>query len=74
MSIAKGTKKTDAERRAQNKYQAKTFKTVGCKLPKDLAQRFIDKAESDPAFINPKTGKGSANAVLMSFVKSYLNE
>ena len=74
MSIKRGTKITDAQRQAQNRYEAKTYKVVGCKLPKDLAQRFIDKAESDPAFINPSTGKGSANAALMSFIKAYLGE
>ena len=74
MSIAKNPEKKDSIRRAQNKYFQANFKTVGCKLPKDLAQRFIDKAESDPAFITPSTGKGSANAALMSFIKSYLGE
>ena len=74
MSIKRGTKITDAQRQAQNRYEAKTYKVVGCKLPKDLAQRFIDKVESDPAFINPSTGKGSANAALMSFIKAYLGE
>lgn len=74
MSIKRGTTITDAQRKAQNRYEAKTYKTVGCKLPKDLAQRFIDKVESDPAFINPNTGKGSANAALMSFIKAYLGE
>ena len=74
MSIKRGTKITDAQRQAQNRYEAKTYKVVGCKLPKDLAQRFIDKAESDPAFFNPSTGKGSANAALMSFIKAYLGE
>lgn len=74
MSIKRGTKITDAQRQAQNRYEAKTYKVVGCKLPKDLAQRFIDKVESDPAFINSSTGKGSANAALMSFIKAYLGE
>lgn len=74
MSIKRGTTITDAQRKAQNRYEAKTYKVVGCKLPKDLAQRFIDKVESDPAFINPSTGKGSANAALMSFIKAYLGE
>jgi len=72
MSIAKGEKKTDAQRRAQNKYEAKTYKVVGCKLPKDLAEQFIAKAESDPAFYNPQLGKGSANAALLSFITEYM--
>ena len=74
MSIKRGTTITDAQRKAQNRYEAKTYKVVGCKLPKDLAKRFIEKVEIDPAFINPSTGKGSANAALMSFIKAYLGE
>lgn len=63
MSQPKGEKKTDAERRAQNKYQAKTYKVVGCKLTKDVAERFIEKAKANGT---------NANAVLASFVAQYL--
>ena len=72
MSIKRGTKITNAQRQAQNRYEAKTYKVVGCKMPKDLAEQFIAKAESDPAFYNPKLDKGSVNAALLSFIEEYM--
>lgn len=63
MPQAKGEKKTDAERRAQNKYQAKTYKVVGCKLPKDLANDFKAKAEKNGTTIN---------AVLFEMITKYM--
>lgn len=71
MSVARGTKITDAQRRAQNKYEAKTYKTVGCKMPIELAEQFIAKVKSDPAFIVGKE-EGSVNAALLSFINAYL--
>ena len=64
MSMPKG-KKTDAERRAQNKYFQANFKTVGCKLPKDLAEAFKKKAEANGTTIN---------AVLLSFITEYMEK
>lgn len=32
--------KTDAQKRARNKYEAKTYTIVGCKVRKDYAARF----------------------------------
>lgn len=63
MPIARGTKIKDAQRRAQNKYEAKTYKTLGCKLPKEKAQEFIDLVEE----------KGlKVNAVLTQLIDEYM--
>ena len=72
MSIARGTKITDAQRRAQNKYEAATYKTVTCKLPKKFAEQFINAVENDPSFIVGNKDKGSVNAALTSFIKAYM--
>lgn len=72
MSIARGTKITDAQRRAQNKYEAATYKTVTCKLPKEFAERFIKAVEADPSFIIGGRDKGSVNAALTSFIMEYM--
>ena len=61
--MAKNPEKKDSVRRAQNKYQLANFKVVGCKLPKEVAERFDAKAKAD--------GK-TANAVLTEFVMKYL--
>ena len=63
MSIAKNPEKKDSVRKAQNKYFQANFKTVGCKLPKDVAERFAEKAKANGT---------TANAVLASFVAQYL--
>lgn len=63
MSIARGTKIKDAQRKAQNKYEAKTYKTLGCKLPKEKAQRFID-------LVGTKGLK--VNAVLTQLIDEYM--
>ena len=63
MSIAKNPEKKDSVRRAQNKYQLANFKVVGCKLPKDMAEQFAAKAKENGT---------SANAVLIEFVKQYM--
>ena len=72
MPKARGTTITDAQRRAQNKYEAKTYKTLGCKLPKAMAEEFIKMVEQDPAFIVGNSEKGSVNAALTSFIKAYM--
>lgn len=64
MSIAKGTNKSDAQRRAENKYFAAHFKVVGCKLPIETAERFAEKAKAD---------KGSVNAVLIELIQNYID-
>lgn len=62
MPKARGTTITDAQRRAQNKYEAKTYKTLGCKLSKEKAQQFIDLVEE----------KGlKVNAVLTQLIDEY---
>lgn len=72
MSIARGTKIKEAQRLAQNRYEAKTYKTLGCKLPKTMAEDFIKMVEQDPAFIVGNNDKGSVNAALTSFIKAYM--
>lgn len=74
MPQAKGEKKTDAERRAQNKYQAKTYKVVGCKLLIDDARAFIEKVKTDPAFIPPGKDEGNVNMALLSFIEEYMKK
>lgn len=65
MSIAKSDNKTDAQRRAQNKYFQANFKTVGCKLPKETAERFIAKAKSE---------NKTVNAVLFEMIQNYMGD
>lgn len=74
MPIAKKDNKTDAERRAQNKYQAKTYKVVGCKLTVDDAKAFIKKVKADPAFIPPGKDEGNVNMALLSFIEEYMKK
>lgn len=74
MPMAKNPEKKDSVRRAQNKYQLANFKVVGCKLPIETANRFIEKVKRDPDFFVGGKGEGSVNAALASFVKSYLGE
>lgn len=63
MSMAKNPEKKESVRRAQNKYQLANFKVVGCKLPKDTAEQFAAKAKANGT---------TSNAVLIEFVKQYL--
>ena len=65
MPKEKNPKKLDSVRKAQNKYFQANFKTVGCKLTKDMAERFSAKAIAE--------GK-TVNAVLFEMIKSYLEE
>lgn len=74
MPVARGKVRSEAQRRAQNKYEAKTYKTLGCKLPIEVAQKFIEKVESDPEFFVAGKDKGSVNAALVSFIKEYLDK
>ena len=74
MPIAKRDNKTDAERRAQNRYQAKTYKVVGCKLPIDDARAFIKKVKADPAFFPPNKTEGNVNMALLSFIEEYMKK
>lgn len=64
MPIPKGEKKTDAERAARNKYQAKTYATLGCKLDIATANAFRSYAD--------KTGV-AVSALLGDFVRSTLD-
>lgn len=63
MSIAKNPEKKDSVRRAQNKYFQENFKTVGCKLPKDLANDFRAKVEKNGTTVN---------AVLFEMITKYM--
>lgn len=72
MPKARGTKISDAQRKAQNKYEAEKYKTLGCKLPRETARQFIEMVEQDPAFIVGNNEKGSVNAALTSFIKAYM--
>lgn len=72
MSIARGTKIKEAQRKAQNKYEAKTYKTVGCKMPRKMAEQFIEMVKADPAFVVGDREEGSVNAALMSFITAYM--
>ena len=64
MPIPKGDTRTDAYRRAHNKYNAKHYKTLGCKLPKATAEQFMEKVKA-----NDKT----VNAVLSEMIQSYID-
>ena len=65
MSQEKNPKKRDSTRRAQNKYFQKNFKTVGCKLPKEYAERFIAKTKANDTTVN---------AVLIEMIAKYMEE
>ena len=72
MPKARGTKISYAQRIAQKRYEAKTYKTLGCKLPREAAEAFTKMVEQDPAFIVGNNEKGSVNAALTSFIKAYM--
>ena len=74
MSIKRGTTITDAQRKAQNRYEAKTYKVVGCKLTVDDAKAFIDKVKADPAFFPPGKDEGNVNMALLSFIEEYMKK
>lgn len=63
MPIARGTRIKDAQRRAQNKYEAKTYKTLGCKLPKEKAQQFVELVNANGLKVN---------AVLTQMIDEYI--
>lgn len=63
MPIEKGNKLTDAQRRARNKYQAKTESTLACKLKKDTGDAFREYA---------KMHGTTVSALLSQFVKDTL--
>ena len=65
MPIPKGNKKTDAQRNAQNKYHAKTYATLGCKLDIATANAFRSYAD--------KTGT-AVSALLGDFVRSTIDD
>ena len=63
MPIAKNPQKKESVRRAQNKYFKENFKTVGCKLPKDVAEAFQAKAKANGTTVN---------AVLFEMISKYM--
>lgn len=65
MPIARGKVRSESQRRAQNKYEAKTYKTIGCKLPIEIAEQFAAKAKAE--------GK-TANAILSEMISEYLKK
>lgn len=64
MPIPKGTKKTDAQRKAQNKWQSKNEATLGCKLKKPIADSFRAYAKENGTTVS---------ALLSKFVKDTLD-
>ena len=65
MPMPKGTKQTDAQRRAKNKYSLAHFKTLACKIDIETAERFTEKARASGS---------TANKVLTDFVMRYLEK
>ena len=63
MPIPKGNKKTDAQRKAQNKWQAANESTLGCKLKKPVADQFRLYAQQNGTTVS---------ALLSKFVKETL--
>lgn len=65
MPIAKKENKSDARRRAQNKYDAAHYTVIACKIQKETADAFRASA----------AGRGkTVNAVLTDFVNEYIKE
>lgn len=64
MPIPKGNKKTDAQRKAQNKWQAANESTLGCKLRKPVADQFRLYAQQNGTTVS---------ALLSQFVKDTLD-
>ena len=65
MPIPKGEKKSDAQRRAQNKYEQKNFCVLGCKMKKIDAEEF--KAAC-------KDSGTTVNAVFVGAVAKFMSE
>lgn len=63
MPMPKGTKKTDAQRRAQNKWQTAHESTLGCKLKKPVADAFKEYARMQNTTVS---------ALLSQFVRDTL--
>ena len=63
MPMPKGTKKTDAQRRAQNKWQTAHESTLGCKLKRPVADSFREYATANNTTVS---------ALLSQFVKDTL--
>lgn len=58
-------KKTDAQRRAANKYQYKTSTVIGCKLDRETAERYKTHCAEHGS---------TPNAEIKSFILSQLGE
>lgn len=65
MPMQRGEKKTDAQRRAQTKYNAAHFSTLACTVQKETADAFRAAA---------KTNGQTVNAVLTDFVNDYITK
>lgn len=65
MPIPKAGNKTDARRRAENKYMAAHYTVVACKIQTETADKFREACKAD--------GK-TINAVLTDFVNAYIKE
>lgn len=63
MPIPKGNKKTDAQRKAQNTWQAANESTLGCKVKKPIADQFKIYAQQNDTTVS---------ALLSQFVKEIL--
>lgn len=64
MPIEKNAKRTDAQRRARNKYQAKAESTLACKLKRDTGDAFKEYARMQNTTVS---------ALLSQFVKDTLD-
>ncbi|MBQ5901269.1 MAG: hypothetical protein IIW86_05360 [Clostridia bacterium] len=64
MPLPKNENRTDAQRKAENKYKAKTKMTVGVSLPRDIAEQF-------KAYASER--KTTVNALLNSYIMECLN-
>lgn len=56
---------TDAKRRANNKYLKEHYTTLGCKVRKDVADKFRDAC---------KANRTTPNAIFSAAMKSYIDE
>lgn len=58
-------KESEAQRRANNKYQLKTYKIVGCKLRREIADQFTEECKANGT---------TPNAIFRQAVYDYMKE
>lgn len=69
MPIPRGEKKSDAQRRAQNKYEQKNFCVLGCKMKKIDADEFRAACKDSGTTVNAVLTRAATE-----FVKNYAEE